>query len=327
MDSASTTGTLNSLALTNSSDLQWTNRNRKWLIDDSNEQDSVSWSAVDKAKMEHLKLELMDDMDMYMAAAVDAERKLNKWSHVQLVVGFVGAVVAFVNASSLPDLMATSSMSGSAIGSILSVGIGVLTIISTAIAERLKKKDFAVKANNFERVRVDYQGAHDLIVSEIDYPKRPARVLEAKIRRIMQDLEDGHIAHQPPPHIREQFGRTSTKIHEHLNAMKQFSPRVPDARKSITTLVMNDTLKKAIKRKETEDDLRKKGFKDEKKIKLLLDQAEVDCEAAFYEDKKKMEADNQLQRELKAAKSQIQALENLLRARESTSEHSINDTD
>ena len=53
---------------------------------------------------------------------------------------------------------------------------------------------------------MDYQGVADLLESEMAFSKRNAIDLDARIRRVIQELQEGHIAHQPPPEIKEMFG-------------------------------------------------------------------------------------------------------------------------
>ena len=89
---------------------------------------------------------------------------------------------------------------------IIRVSIGVVAILSTAVAEKLSKKNYAMTASNLERIRVDYQGVADLLKSEMAFPKEEAINLETRVRRVIQDLNAGHIAHQPPPEIKEMFG-------------------------------------------------------------------------------------------------------------------------
>jgi len=185
----------------------WADRSRKWLIEDEEEHEIQYWTDEHKAQIKKLEDELSLKLNLYTTAAADAEYKNNSWSYFQLFLGFIATTLSFVNASAIPEIVADNNQQKEKdIVSVMNCIIGVVAILSTAVAERLKKKDYAVKASNLERIRVDYQGVSDLLKSEMAFPKEKAIDLEARVRRVIQDLDAGHIAHQPPPEIKEMFG-------------------------------------------------------------------------------------------------------------------------
>lgn len=182
-------------------------RRQKWLVDDEKDhQEELAWDLKAALAIKKTKKLVSRKMKMYHASAAWAESNKNRWEKLQLFLGVIVTIMAFVSASSVPDLMAEkSAMSGSDSTSMFCVTIGVLSIFSTIVAEKLKKEMYAIKETQFVKARVDYQAVLGMMRSQVAFPKFEAINLEAKVRRILQDLEYVYIDVVPPSHIRSTF--------------------------------------------------------------------------------------------------------------------------
>jgi len=311
---------------------KWANRSRKWLIKDDVLHDIYYWTPDQEALIRKLEEELLTKTEMYTTAAADAEYKNQFWGYVQLVFGFVATTLSFVNASAVPDIIANHNDKKSMeIVSVMNVIIGGVAILGTAVAERLRKKDYAVKASNLERVRVDYQGVADLLKSEMAFPKRSAIDLEARIRRVIQELQEGHIAHQPPPEIKEMFGlmdirRDGSVCSKAYRWIKSwcFEEDPLDKPLSMITsrasLAQAKFLRNAVKTRSIAKSLKKKGMK-KKDIEIIIKSVDAKYKEIAQEDKDEAERSVKAGKEVKQAnKLKREAMKQSVKAKQVANE-------
>jgi len=167
--------------------------NKKWFLPPTENIDEKQTKVI---KWDHKETYLIKDLlnkvdstaQMYNEAAIDAKIKNVRWSRLQQLLCFLATFFAFVNASSLPGLMATESLTVESIGSFLSLIIGFVSIALTAVAEIQKKGNFVVKISKYTEIRDDYLGIRLYLESENRFHKTKAVVLEAKVTRMMQEL-------------------------------------------------------------------------------------------------------------------------------------------
>ena len=167
--------------------------NKKWFLPQCDEIDEKHTKVIKwQNKEQYLIKDLLNKVDstaqMYNEAAIDAKLKNQRWSRLQTLFCFCATFFAFLNASSLPSMVASESISVESIGSLLSLLIGFLSIALTAVAEVQKKGNFVVKINKYTEIRDDYMGIRLYLESESRFHKTKAVVLEAKVTRMLQEL-------------------------------------------------------------------------------------------------------------------------------------------
>jgi len=161
-------------------------------------------------------------------------------------------------------------------------------------------------AGNLGRVRIEYQGLLDFLKHETAFRKRKAVYLEARVRRIMQELSVEFSDYQPSAAIKEMYGILDIQHHGVSSRFAQCfrgyfygdvgaQKKKRSATSSRATLVWNHSIESELRKQKKEESLRKRGWKQDR-IDVVIKKANekyVAEELEAIEDAKEAEIERQ----------------------------------
>jgi len=176
-----------------------------WLLPENPEAcNEEEWDHRSKYLIKDVMNKVDSLSEMYGQCAIAAKQQQIKWSRAQFAIGFTATSVAFITASSLPEIIANSTeWDEDLIIAVLSLAVGFLSVLLTAAAEVQKKGNFGVKIHQYSEIRDDYQTLQMYVESEIRFHKTKAANLETKVSRILQELAVTHSSVMVPAHIEQ----------------------------------------------------------------------------------------------------------------------------